>query len=59
MAQTQRDEAEEVKIVELDLGLFHLMWVILKIFVASLPAFAGAIIIYGLLIRWVISSIGG
>lgn len=59
MAQAQRDDAEEVKIVELDLDLFHLMWVILKVFVASLPALIGALIIYGLLIRAFISSVGG
>lgn len=54
MAQTQKDDAEEVKIVELDLDLFHLMWVILKVFIASLPALIGAMIVYTLIVSAII-----
>lgn len=57
MAQRDRD-AEEVKIVELDLGLFHLMWVITKVFIASLPALIGAVIVWTLIARALFDAIG-
>lgn len=58
MPRRDTNNAEEVKIVELDLDLFHLMWVIMKVFLASLPAFIGAVIVYSMIVNLVLSSIG-
>jgi hypothetical protein len=46
----QDSEPEEVKVVEFDVDLLHLTWVITKVFIASLPAVIAAAIAWTLII---------
>lgn len=54
----RRNETEDRVIVEkLDLDLGHLIWLIMKIFIASIPALILAILVYVMLFN-VLSSLG-